>query len=175
MRLTLDQVLEWKLEKLLKEGVNSYNCEPYSTIIRFCGETRNAALAMRVGRTCLSSICSIPANPFSSNLKQKLPRVHHNGCRRGSLPPVARDANRSRRHRVRRRAVRVPALTPGGGAGVPREGHHGGGDLLGPAPRRRLLGAPCRGPPPRVLPSQGAPRELIIPCFFSSNPFVISS
>ncbi|KAM3315399.1 hypothetical protein ACQJBY_033869 [Aegilops geniculata] len=41
-------VLEWKLERLLKEGVNSYNCESYSTIIRFCGETRNAALGMRV-------------------------------------------------------------------------------------------------------------------------------
>ncbi|KAI4992899.1 hypothetical protein ZWY2020_007212 [Hordeum vulgare] len=41
-------VLEWKLEKLLKEGVNSHNCEPYSTMIHFCGETRNAALAMRV-------------------------------------------------------------------------------------------------------------------------------
>ncbi|XP_062209950.1 pentatricopeptide repeat-containing protein At3g06430, chloroplastic-like [Phragmites australis] len=39
-------VLEWKLDKLLKEG--SHDCEPYSTIIRLCGETRNAALAMRV-------------------------------------------------------------------------------------------------------------------------------
>ncbi|KAF7050324.1 hypothetical protein CFC21_058715 [Triticum aestivum] len=41
-------VLEWKLEKLLMEGVNSHNCEPYLTLIRFCGKTRNAALAMRV-------------------------------------------------------------------------------------------------------------------------------
>ncbi|KAL6649256.1 hypothetical protein ACP70R_013480 [Stipagrostis hirtigluma subsp. patula] len=39
-------VLEWKLEKLLKEGI--HDCEPYSTIIRFCGETRNATLAMKV-------------------------------------------------------------------------------------------------------------------------------
>lgn len=43
---TLNQVFEWKLEKLLKEGV--HNCEPYSTIIRFCEDTRNAALAMKV-------------------------------------------------------------------------------------------------------------------------------
>ncbi|PUZ42742.1 hypothetical protein GQ55_9G607000 [Panicum hallii var. hallii] len=39
-------VLEWKLEKLLKEEI--HDCEPYSTIIRFCAQTRNAALAMRV-------------------------------------------------------------------------------------------------------------------------------
>ncbi|KAK3148320.1 hypothetical protein QOZ80_3BG0293550 [Eleusine coracana subsp. coracana] len=39
-------VLEWKLEKLLKERI--HDCKPYSTIIRFCGETRNATLAMRV-------------------------------------------------------------------------------------------------------------------------------
>ncbi|CAN6321381.1 unnamed protein product [Urochloa humidicola] len=39
-------VLEWKLEKLLKEEIR--DCEPYSTIIRFCTQTRNAALAMRV-------------------------------------------------------------------------------------------------------------------------------
>ncbi|KAL6902390.1 hypothetical protein ACP4OV_005266 [Aristida adscensionis] len=39
-------VLEWRLEKLLKEGI--HDCEPYSTIIRFCGETKNATLAMRV-------------------------------------------------------------------------------------------------------------------------------
>ncbi|TVU48316.1 hypothetical protein EJB05_07949, partial [Eragrostis curvula] len=38
-------VLEWKLEKLLKEGIR--DCKPYSTIIRFCSETRNAVLAMR--------------------------------------------------------------------------------------------------------------------------------
>ncbi|GJN30349.1 hypothetical protein PR202_gb18645 [Eleusine coracana subsp. coracana] len=42
----LNQVLEWKLEKLLKERI--HDCKPYSTIIRFCGETRNATLAMRV-------------------------------------------------------------------------------------------------------------------------------
>ncbi|RCV46454.1 hypothetical protein SETIT_9G533400v2 [Setaria italica] len=39
-------VLEWKLEKLLKEEV--HDCEPYSTIIQFCAQTRNSALAMRV-------------------------------------------------------------------------------------------------------------------------------
>ncbi|CAN6290604.1 unnamed protein product [Urochloa humidicola] len=39
-------VLEWKLEKLLKEDI--HDCEPYSTIIGFCAQTRNAALAMRV-------------------------------------------------------------------------------------------------------------------------------
>ena len=38
--------MEWKLEKLLKEEI--LDCEPYSTIIRFCAQTRNAALAMRV-------------------------------------------------------------------------------------------------------------------------------
>lgn len=38
--------MEWKLEKLLKEEI--HDCEPYSTIIRFCAQTRNAALAMRV-------------------------------------------------------------------------------------------------------------------------------
>jgi len=42
----LDQVLEWKLEKLLKEEI--HDCESYSTIIQFCAQTRNAALAMRV-------------------------------------------------------------------------------------------------------------------------------
>jgi pentatricopeptide repeat protein len=42
----LNQVLEWKLEKLLKEGI--HDCKPYSTIIRFCGETKNAALAARI-------------------------------------------------------------------------------------------------------------------------------
>ncbi|WVZ55540.1 hypothetical protein U9M48_006187 [Paspalum notatum var. saurae] len=39
-------ILEWKLEKLLKEEI--HDCEPYSRIIHFCGKTRNAALAMRV-------------------------------------------------------------------------------------------------------------------------------
>ncbi|RLN43443.1 pentatricopeptide repeat-containing protein [Panicum miliaceum] len=39
-------VMEWKLEKLLKEEI--HDCEPYSTIIRFCAQTRNSALAMRV-------------------------------------------------------------------------------------------------------------------------------
>ncbi|CAL4912673.1 unnamed protein product [Urochloa decumbens] len=39
-------VLEWKLEKLLKEEI--HDCGPYSTIIHFCAQTRNAALAMRV-------------------------------------------------------------------------------------------------------------------------------
>jgi pentatricopeptide repeat protein len=42
----LNQVLEWKLERILKEGIHDY--KPYSTIIRLCGETKNAALAMRV-------------------------------------------------------------------------------------------------------------------------------
>ncbi|OQU93192.1 hypothetical protein SORBI_3001G497600 [Sorghum bicolor] len=39
-------ILEWELEKLLKENIQ--DCEPYSRIIRFCGQTRNATLAMRV-------------------------------------------------------------------------------------------------------------------------------
>ncbi|OEL38229.1 hypothetical protein BAE44_0000749 [Dichanthelium oligosanthes] len=38
-------VLEWKLDRLLKEEV--HDCEPYSMIIRFCAQTRNVALAMR--------------------------------------------------------------------------------------------------------------------------------
>uniref|UniRef100_I1P7S7 Uncharacterized protein n=1 Tax=Oryza glaberrima TaxID=4538 RepID=I1P7S7_ORYGL len=39
-------VLEWKLEKLIKEGIR--DCEPYSVIIRFCRETKNAEFAMKV-------------------------------------------------------------------------------------------------------------------------------
>ncbi|XP_066357988.1 pentatricopeptide repeat-containing protein At2g48000-like [Miscanthus floridulus] len=39
-------ILEWKLEKLLTEDIQ--DCEPYSRIICFCGQTRNATLAMRV-------------------------------------------------------------------------------------------------------------------------------
>ncbi|KAF0914595.1 hypothetical protein E2562_030668 [Oryza meyeriana var. granulata] len=39
-------ILEWKLEKLVKEGI--HDCEPYSLIIRFCRETKNAAFAMKV-------------------------------------------------------------------------------------------------------------------------------
>ncbi|KAG8096038.1 hypothetical protein GUJ93_ZPchr0013g37818 [Zizania palustris] len=40
------KVLELKLEKLIKEGI--HDCEPYSVIIRLCGETRNVTFAMRV-------------------------------------------------------------------------------------------------------------------------------
>ncbi|XP_006649432.1 pentatricopeptide repeat-containing protein At2g30780-like [Oryza brachyantha] len=39
-------VLEWKLEKLVKEAI--HDCEPYTVIIRYCRETKNAAFAMKV-------------------------------------------------------------------------------------------------------------------------------
>uniref|UniRef100_A0A0D9VPT1 PROP1-like PPR domain-containing protein n=1 Tax=Leersia perrieri TaxID=77586 RepID=A0A0D9VPT1_9ORYZ len=39
-------VLEWKLEKLVKEGIR--DCEPYSVILRFCRQTKNVEFAVKV-------------------------------------------------------------------------------------------------------------------------------
>jgi pentatricopeptide repeat protein len=63
--------LEWKLEKLLKEDIQ--DCEPYSRIIRFCGQTRNATFAMRVfecveakGIQLNTNICNALVDAFLS-------------------------------------------------------------------------------------------------------------